>query len=157
MSVIVKTVHAAIAEGKDPKVEIRQSVMNYPSTGKSSSELIMGRLLKTKIPTITKPPNYRVYREAKSHDKMTREKRKQHRDSKKRAVTKKNQTRRQNSYPAAEDDGYTTLRPFPLYCNQRQEHSSHIIQRRPTKTREVLREVLREQPHHLTTRQYGRE
>ena len=57
MSVIAKTVHAAIAEGKDPKIEVRRRVMNYrntphPSTGKAPSQLIMGRLLKSKIPTI---------------------------------------------------------------------------------------------------------
>ena len=71
--------HAAIAEGKDPKVEVRQRVMNYPntphpSTEKASSELIIGPLLKTKIPMIAKPPNDRVHREAKAQDKMTQEK-----------------------------------------------------------------------------------
>lgn len=49
---IPKTVHAAIAEGNDPQVEARHCLMNYhntphPSTGKTSSELMMGRLLQT--------------------------------------------------------------------------------------------------------------
>jgi len=58
MSVLVKTVHAAIVEGKDLKLEIQRRVINYrntphPSTGKAPNQLIMGRLLNTKIPSTT--------------------------------------------------------------------------------------------------------
>ena len=89
MSVIVKTVHAAI----HPKVEVQRRVMNYrntlnPSTGKAPSELIMGRLLKTKVPSLVKPATRKIHKEAKEQDKKSRQIRKLQRDFKRRATTK---------------------------------------------------------------------
>jgi transposase InsO family protein len=60
MSVLVKTVHAAVALDKDPKVEVARRVMNYrntphPSTGKTPAELMMGRQLRTKVPSLVLP------------------------------------------------------------------------------------------------------
>ena len=92
MAVIVKTVHAAIAEARDPKTEIRRRLMNYrntphPSTGKSPSELIMGRPLKTKIAALVTPARGKVHEEAKLQDKATRTLRKQRYDKRKNATT----------------------------------------------------------------------
>ena len=55
MSVLVKTIHAAKAKGKDPKLEIKRRLLNYcntphPATGKPSAELVLGRSIKTRIP-----------------------------------------------------------------------------------------------------------
>jgi len=92
MSVLVKTVHAAIAEGKDPKLEVQRRVMNYcntphPSTGKAPSELIIGCLLNTKVPFTIKPATGKIHREAKEQDRRTREDRKRQRNLKRRAKT----------------------------------------------------------------------
>ena len=75
MSVLVKTIHAAIAEGKDPTVEVRRWIMNYrntlhPSTGKAPNELTKGRLLKTKILALIKTPENDIHKEAQVRDKM---------------------------------------------------------------------------------------
>ena len=55
MGVLVKTIHAAKAEKKDPRVEIQRRLMNYrntphPSTGFSPAELMFRRTLKSRIP-----------------------------------------------------------------------------------------------------------
>jgi len=91
MAVLVKTVYAAIAEEKDPKMEVRRRLMNYrntlhPSTGKSPSELIMGRPLKTKIAALIIPAKRRVHEEVRLQDKATRTLRKQRHDKKKNAT-----------------------------------------------------------------------
>ena len=93
MSVLVKTVHAAVALDKDPKVEVARRVMNYrntphPSTGKTPAQLMMGRKLRTKVPSLVLPAEGKVHREAQETDKKTRSKRKLDRDTKKRAVEK---------------------------------------------------------------------
>ena len=59
MSVLVKIIHAAMVDKKDSQVEMRGRLMSYrdtphPSTGKAPSELIIGRLLRTKIATLKK-------------------------------------------------------------------------------------------------------
>ena len=59
MGVIVKLVHAAMAEKKDPKLEIERRLMQYrntphPSTGKTPSELMFNRVVRTRLPTIRK-------------------------------------------------------------------------------------------------------
>ena len=59
MGVLVKTIHAAKAENKDPKLEIKKRLMNYrntphSATGKAPAELVFRQTVKTK--TITKPP-----------------------------------------------------------------------------------------------------
>ena len=55
MSVLVKVIHASLAEGKDPKVEVQKRLINYrnmvhPSTGVSPASLMMGRTIRTKLP-----------------------------------------------------------------------------------------------------------
>ena len=77
MGVLVKTVHAAVAFGKDPQTEVQRRLMNYrntphPSTGKSPSELIMNRRLKTKIPARLAPSDTQAHQEAKLKDKSSR-------------------------------------------------------------------------------------
>ena len=54
MKVIVKVVHAAIATGQDPRIEVRRMLLNYrntphPSTGKSPAELMIRRPIRTRI------------------------------------------------------------------------------------------------------------
>ena len=90
MGVLVKITHAAIAEKLDPRVEVQKRLLNYrntphPSTNKTPSELMMGRKLKTKIPSIIKVPMGKEHQEAKEQDRKTREERKVYRDKKKRA------------------------------------------------------------------------
>ena len=90
MGVLVKITHAALAEGLDPKVEVQKRLLNYrntphPSTGYSPSQLMMGRRLKTKIPSIIKAPWNKEHTEAKKRDRETREKRKMILDKKKSA------------------------------------------------------------------------
>ena len=74
MSVIVKVVHAVIAEGKDPKVNLWKSLRNYrnnphPSTGKTLAELIIVRQLKTRIKTLLSPSSTKVNQEAEREDR----------------------------------------------------------------------------------------
>ena len=52
MASIVKLVHASLAEGKDPRLEITQGLRKYrntphPSTKKTPSELMMNRQVRT--------------------------------------------------------------------------------------------------------------
>ena len=71
--------------------------MNYqntphPSTGKSPSELMMGRRLKTKIPARLAASDTQAHQEAKEKDKVTRLKRKE-------VYDKKNRTQEQEIKP----------------------------------------------------------
>ena len=50
MGMLVKTVHTAVAAGRDPKVEVGRRLLNY-STGKTPANLMFGRRLKTKVPS----------------------------------------------------------------------------------------------------------
>ena len=81
MGVLVKVVHAAVASGQDPRVEVRRRLLNYrntphPSTGKTPAELMMRRQIKTRLPAIMRPTMDKVDMEAKATDKLAREKRK---------------------------------------------------------------------------------
>jgi hypothetical protein len=87
MGVLVKTVHAAVAMGKDPQTEVQRRLLNYrntphPSTGKSPSELIMNRRLKTKVPARLATSDTRMHQEAKVKDKAMRLDRKEVYDKK---------------------------------------------------------------------------
>jgi hypothetical protein len=93
MGVLVKTVHTAVAAGRDPKVEVGRRLLNYrntphPSTGKTPAELMFGRRLKTKVPSLRKLAHGQVHEEAKTKDMETRQKRKETFDKSKRAVMK---------------------------------------------------------------------
>ena len=51
----MKTIHAAKAEGKDPKVEVKRWMLNYcntlhPATGKAPAEFMFTRSIKTRLP-----------------------------------------------------------------------------------------------------------
>ena len=66
-------VHAAVAMGKDPQTEVQRRLLNYrntphPSTGKSPSELIMNRRLKTKVPARLATSDTIMHQEAKLKD-----------------------------------------------------------------------------------------
>ena len=93
MGVIVKLVHAALAEKKDPKLEIERRLMQYrntphPSTGKTPSELMFNRVVRTRLPTMREKVDTEVVKEAREKDKAEREKRKKMRDRKKTAQEK---------------------------------------------------------------------
>ena len=90
MAVIVKTVHAAMAEKKDPKLEIERRLMQYrntphPSTGKKPSELMFNRMVHTRLPTVRKPISTKAVQEAREKDQQERLKRKEVRDKRKTA------------------------------------------------------------------------
>ena len=65
MSVLVRVIHASVAEGKDLKVEVQKRLINYrntvhPSPVVSPASLMMGRTIRTKLPVyIEKPTSIR--------------------------------------------------------------------------------------------------
>ena len=83
MATIVKVVHAAMAENKYPKIEVDRRLLNYrntvhPSTGKTPSQLMMGRTIRTKIPQLIKSlDNKADLEEARQQDQQTRLRRKE--------------------------------------------------------------------------------
>lgn len=90
MSSIVKLVHASLAENKDPKLEIYRYLLNYrntphPSTGFTPSRLLMGRVIKTKIPALISIPIGREHREAQENNKEAKKKAKKYADKRRRA------------------------------------------------------------------------
>ena len=61
-TVLVKIMHTAAAEGRDPRFEVQKRLLNYrstvhPSTGFSLADLIMGRTIQTKIPDMKRQTN----------------------------------------------------------------------------------------------------
>ena len=54
---IVKMIHGAIAEKRDPKAEVQKFLTNYrntphDTTGKCPSQLLMNRIIRTKVPAL---------------------------------------------------------------------------------------------------------
>jgi transposase InsO family protein len=93
MSVLVKVIHTAVVEGRDPRQEVRRRLLNYrntphPSTGKTPAQLMMNRRPRTRIPSLLRPELGKVHQEAQEMDRETREKRKEVFDKRKRAVKK---------------------------------------------------------------------
>jgi transposase InsO family protein len=93
MGVLVKVVHTAIAQGRDPKEEVMRRLLNYrntrhPSTGCTPAELLMNRRPRTKIPSLRRPAEGEVHRRAQAKDRETRAIRKEVVDKKKRAAKK---------------------------------------------------------------------
>ena len=75
---LVKVLHASVAEGKDPKVEVQKRLINYrntvhPSTGVSPASLMMGRTIRTKLPVYIEKPTSILVEEARAKDVATRE------------------------------------------------------------------------------------
>ena len=90
MSSIVKLVHASLVEKKDLKVEIYRFLLNYrntphPSTGFTSSRLLIGRVIKTKIPALILKPSGKEHREVQENNKEARKKAKKYADKRRRA------------------------------------------------------------------------
>lgn len=90
MASIVKLTHASLAEGKDPKKEITQWLLNYrntphPSTKKTPTELMMNRKVRTKVPVYIPPSTTSSHREAQQNDTAPRQKQKQYADRHRRA------------------------------------------------------------------------
>ena len=93
MATLVKTTHAAISENKDPKLEIKRRLLNYrntphPSTGECPSQLMMGRMIRTRIPRVIKSIPTTTLEKARKKDVETRELRKQKYDKRKTARDK---------------------------------------------------------------------
>ena len=91
MGVLVKTIHAAKAEGKDPKLEIKKRLMNYrntphPATGVAPAELMFRRSIKSKIPRKKRFLNEGYLKEAREKDEKSRLDRKEKFDSKRGTV-----------------------------------------------------------------------
>ena len=90
MASIAKLVHASLAENKDPKLEIHRFLMNYrntphPSTGHTPSRLLMGRIIKTKIPTLIPDASGDVHEEVKRRIRHSKRRAKQYADKRRRA------------------------------------------------------------------------
>ena len=90
MASIVKLTHASLAEGKDPKMEITQWLLNFrntphPSTRKTPSELMMDRIVRTKVPVYITPSTSTSHREAQQNDSAARGKQKEYADRHRRA------------------------------------------------------------------------
>ena len=90
MASIAKITHAALAERKDPKLEITKFLINYrntphSSTGKSPSELMMQRKIRTKIPSWIPAPKSKVHKEAQQKDRQAKDKQKVYADKHRKA------------------------------------------------------------------------
>ena len=90
MASIAKLVHASLAEGKDPKVEIQRFLMNYrntphPSTGYTPSRLLMGRIIKTKILALIQKVTGSAHVMARKKNKEAKQKAKEYADKRRRA------------------------------------------------------------------------
>ena len=85
-----KTIHAAIAEGKDPKKAVKKFVFAYrntphSTTGEKPSKLFYNRDLNDKIPTPTKKPRGKHHDNARRRAKEAKKKAKDYTDAKKHA------------------------------------------------------------------------
>jgi hypothetical protein len=90
MASIVKLTHASLAEGKDPKTEITQWLLNYrntphPSTRKTPSELMMNRRVRTKVPMYIPPSTSSSHQDGQQNDTAARQKQKLYADKHRRA------------------------------------------------------------------------
>ena len=155
MATIVKTTHAAIAEGKDPKLEIKRRLLNYrntphPSTGKTPSELMMGRVVRTRVPRLLKTPNIKALREAKQQDKDTRLVRKEKYDKRKTAKKTKIQI---GDQVLVSQRKTTTKPPYdPKPFQVKEVRGTQIIAERGDKRRvrnQGKVKLLKQRPEHL--------
>ena len=94
MASIVKLTHAPIAEQKDPKEEISKFLLNYrntphATTGATPSKLMMGRIIRTKLPSLHQVPNTEEHQLVKQKDAEAKRKQKKYADKHRRAKDKK--------------------------------------------------------------------
>ena len=87
---IVKMIHGAIAEKKDPKTEVQKFLINYrntphDTTGKCPSQLLMNRTIRTKVPVLIPCPTGKAHEEARQADRKQKEKQKNYADKQRRA------------------------------------------------------------------------
>ena len=73
MASLVKVVHAALTEKKDPKEEVQKFLMMYrstphPSTGKCPSQLLNSRKLRLKFPSFILKPEGEIHKEAREKE-----------------------------------------------------------------------------------------
>ena len=155
MGVLVKTVHAAIAAGKDVQTEVQRRLLNYrntphPSTGKTPSEMIMLRRTKTKIPSIKRTIDSVIHKEAKQKDAETRAARKEMFD-------KKHKVKKQIIQPGDQvliKQEKTTIKPpfDPKPYDVTEVKGSQVAARRGDKVRirnMAKVKLLRKRPEHL--------
>jgi len=114
MASIAKLVHASLAEGKDPKIEIQRFLMNYrntphSSTGYTPSRLLMGRVIKTKLPTLIPKATGKAHAMARKKNKEAKQKAKEYADKRRRA--KERQVKVGDKVLFAQDKS-TTKQPF---------------------------------------------
>ena len=88
-----KMLHTAVAEGKDPKVELQKYLMQYraaphTTTGKSPAEMLFNRCLKTRLPQVFSSQETDQQKEIRRIHDTKKLKQKQHFDRKKKARPK---------------------------------------------------------------------
>ena len=163
MGVLVKTVHSAIAAGKDVQTEVQRRLLNYrntphPSTGKTPAELIMLRRTKTKIPSMRKINQSDIHREARQRDAETRAHRKQ-------VFDKKHKVREQIIQPGDQvliKQQKTTVKPpfDPTPYDVTEVKGSQVTARRGDKMRirnMAKVKLIRKRPAYLVAGQSKRE
>ena len=94
MRSIVKVTHTAIVEKKDPRREINRFLMNYrntphSTTGKTPSELLMNRIIKTKVPAWISTAQGKTHKEARNKEKEQKQRQKTYADKHRRAKERK--------------------------------------------------------------------
>ena len=155
MSSIAKITHAALAERKDPKLEITKFLINYrntphSATGKSPSELMMKRKIRTKIPSWIPAPTSQVHMEAQKKDRQAKRKQKEYADKRRRA---KHQDVREGDLALIKQKKSTTKQPWdPRPYRVSQVKKTRITGERDGKirTRNIEKwKILKERPEDL--------
>ena len=77
MGVLVKTVHSAMAEGKEPKAELEKRRMQYrntphPHSEKAPNQLMLGRKVRTGLLAWIKPMDSLELKQVRESDKQVR-------------------------------------------------------------------------------------
>jgi hypothetical protein len=93
IKVLVKMLHTAVVEGRDPKRAMHSYLMAYRAaphrmTGKSPAEMLFGRKIKTKLPRMLQTSDSDQDREARARHDEERRKQKEYADKKRNAKTK---------------------------------------------------------------------
>ena len=93
VKILVKLVHTAVVEKRDPRKMLSSYLMAYRAishkvTGRSPSELLFNRRIKTKLPGLKVQQNGELDREVRERHKKEKEKQKIYADHKRKASTK---------------------------------------------------------------------